>query len=153
MVFDPAILNILKDSVTLVQEVTEDVGVSFGARHRVSLVTILKPTQTESFGFRGVPSQTEQQPIIHEMTPQPIAEIRDQLRYVDGQVVNLGDARLKNIVTSRYSREMLQAADYILVDGDKYDLIKGSIKEASGGIFLECVLKRIEQDRDADHGP
>jgi len=146
VVFDAEILDVIQEAATIAMEVSQDAGVQFSARHNVSIVNQITSTTSKRFGFSSdSQAQTEKQWDVKEMYPQPIVKIKDQMRNIDGIVTNTGDALLQNISLQYYSREDFVNSTFILVGGDIYDVVKGSVTEQSSGVFLECKLKRSEQ--------
>lgn len=139
--FNPAFLNSMQTLTSNILKSTQQGGLLLYARHQV---TLAYPKSVVANPKYGVVSSASDKPELMELDPQPAVEIRDQFRVVDGTTVKLGDALVYNLVQT-YTRDQLVGAAFWMIDGRKYKIVPGTLKNLTNGIFWEVILKRMEE--------
>ena len=116
--FNETTLCNIKDVVdTVLTTLTKD-GVYFAGRHKVFLVKEKHVGEDQALGIVGTIVKERV-----EIVPVPVIDLRTQFRTIDGQVMKMGEASFSNL-SQNYTREQIEGADYIEIDGSAYKLIR-----------------------------
>lgn len=109
------------------------------AEHEVKLATVTAVTGANP--DQGTPGTTTVAYAV--IAPRPAVNLRAQWRSRDGIAVQVGDALVK--VSRVYSRAALTGAAWWTIDGERYTLVEGELREEPNGLTWAAILKREAQ--------
>lgn len=121
--FDPEFLAAIRDTVGDVWADVQAAGLMVGAERLVKLATA---NRTGASAARGKPGTAA--PTYKVLSPRPLLDLRTQYRHRDGAAVKVGDAMM-TVAHAACTRAELEAADWIDVDGERWSLAEGAIKD------------------------
>lgn len=126
----------------------EDSGVLFYAFHKVELQY---DTTVNARPFAGDPGQKVSRKVT--ITPGPMVDTNVRLYQPDGTIIEkTGMAKVKRIVAkdgpngAGYTQEDLESCSFVLIDGQKWDLVGGSVTRPVNGIFWEMMVQRTKNN-------